>query len=58
MNQHIICSGEYGIGAMANNLALGCDCVGQIQYLASKSASSSYGTDSLDVLLLTMEAPW
>jgi len=36
MNQHIIYSGEYGIGAMANNLALGCDCVGQIQYLASK----------------------
>jgi Cu2+-containing amine oxidase len=28
-------SGEYGIGMMANNLALGCDCVGQIHYLAS-----------------------
>lgn len=26
-------SGEYGIGVMANNLALGCDCIGHIQYL-------------------------
>lgn len=26
-------SGEYGIGMMANDLALGCDCVGQIHYL-------------------------
>jgi len=37
MNQRILCSGEYGIGMMANDLALGCDCVGQIQYLASNS---------------------
>ncbi|KAK2464894.1 hypothetical protein APHAL10511_002970 [Amanita phalloides] len=26
-------SGEYGIGMMANELSLGCDCVGHIQYL-------------------------
>jgi len=26
-------SGEYGLGTMANELALGCDCVGQIHYL-------------------------
>ena len=29
----LICSGEYGIGMMANELSLGCDCVGHIQYL-------------------------
>ena len=26
-------SGEYGLGTMANELALGCDCLGQIHYL-------------------------
>ncbi|KAJ7099470.1 copper amine oxidase [Mycena belliarum] len=26
-------SGEYGMGAMANELTLGCDCLGQIHYL-------------------------
>ncbi|KAI0029007.1 peroxisomal copper amine oxidase [Vararia minispora EC-137] len=26
-------SGEYGMGTMANELALGCDCLGQIHYL-------------------------
>jgi primary-amine oxidase len=26
-------SGEYGVGMMANELSLGCDCVGHIQYL-------------------------
>lgn len=26
-------SGEYGIGMMANDLSLGCDCLGQIHYL-------------------------
>ncbi|KAK0466066.1 copper amine oxidase [Desarmillaria tabescens] len=26
-------SGEYGMGTMANELSLGCDCVGQIHYL-------------------------
>ncbi|KAG6887954.1 hypothetical protein C0992_010057 [Termitomyces sp. T32_za158] len=26
-------SGEYGMGAMANELSLGCDCLGQIHYL-------------------------
>jgi len=26
-------SGEYGMGTMANDLSLGCDCVGQIHYL-------------------------
>lgn len=28
-------SGEYGMGQMANELSLGCDCVGQIHYLVS-----------------------
>lgn len=28
-------SGEYGMGAMANDLSLGCDCLGTIHYLVS-----------------------
>lgn len=28
-------SGEYGMGTMANDLTLGCDCLGQIHYLVS-----------------------
>ena len=28
-------SGEYGMGTMANELSLGCDCLGQIHYLVS-----------------------
>ena len=28
-------SGEYGMGTMANELTLGCDCLGQIHYLVS-----------------------
>lgn len=30
------CSGEYGMGTMANELSLGCDCLGQIHYLVSE----------------------
>ena len=30
-------SGEYGMGTMANELSLGCDCLGQIHYLVSLS---------------------
>ena len=26
-------TGEYGMGTMANELALGCDCLGQIHYM-------------------------
>ena len=28
-------SGEYGMGTMANELSLGCDCLGKIHYLVS-----------------------
>ncbi|KAF7784980.1 hypothetical protein Agabi119p4_1145 [Agaricus bisporus var. burnettii] len=31
--KHAFDAGEYGIGQMANQLSLGCDCVGQIHYL-------------------------
>ncbi|KZT01994.1 peroxisomal copper amine oxidase [Laetiporus sulphureus 93-53] len=31
--KHAFDSGEYGMGTMANELALGCDCLGQIHYL-------------------------
>ncbi|KAE9395556.1 peroxisomal copper amine oxidase [Gymnopus androsaceus JB14] len=34
-------SGEYGMGTMANELALGCDCVGQIHYLPGSYVSHS-----------------
>ncbi|TCD61981.1 hypothetical protein EIP91_007645 [Steccherinum ochraceum] len=31
--KHAFDAGEYGMGTMANELALGCDCLGQIHYL-------------------------
>jgi len=31
--KHAFDSGEYGMGTMANELSLGCDCLGQIHYL-------------------------
>lgn len=31
-------SGEYGMGTMANDLSLGCDCLGKIHYLVRKRA--------------------
>ncbi|KAF9072114.1 peroxisomal copper amine oxidase [Rhodocollybia butyracea] len=34
-------SGEYGMGTMANELSLGCDCVGQIHYLPGSYVSHS-----------------
>ena len=32
-------SGEYGMGTMANELTLGCDCLGQIHYLVRDSCA-------------------
>ncbi len=32
--------GEYGVGAMANSLSLGCDCLGTIQYFDGHMADS------------------
>jgi Cu2+-containing amine oxidase len=32
-------SGEYGMGTMANELSLGCDCLGQIHYLVWSAAT-------------------
>ncbi|KAG5642009.1 hypothetical protein DXG03_003781 [Asterophora parasitica] len=34
-------SGEYGMGTMANELSLGCDCLGQIHYLPGAFVSHS-----------------
>lgn len=31
--KHALDIGEYGLGAMANSLELGCDCLGSIHYL-------------------------
>jgi primary-amine oxidase len=36
-------SGEYGLGTMANELALGCDCLGQIHYLVCFSHDFNAG---------------
>lgn len=30
---NLIDSGEYGLGALANSLTNGCDCLGEIRYL-------------------------
>lgn len=35
-------SGEYGMGTMANELSLGCDCVGKIHYLVRSSLILSW----------------
>lgn len=32
-------SGEYGMGTQANELSLGCDCLGQIHYLVRTVAA-------------------
>jgi Cu2+-containing amine oxidase len=32
-------SGEYGMGTQANELSLGCDCLGQIHYLVCTDAA-------------------
>ncbi|WP_232827663.1 primary-amine oxidase [Jiangella endophytica] len=32
-NKNVFDEGEYGLGAMANSLVLGCDCLGEISYL-------------------------
>ena len=34
---NVLSSGEYGMGTMANELTLGCDCLGTIHYLVSPS---------------------
>jgi hypothetical protein len=34
-----IFSGEYGMGSQANELSLGCDCLGQIHYLVRSDTS-------------------
>lgn len=34
-------SGEYGMGTMANELSLGCDCLGQIHYLVCLNIQGS-----------------
>lgn len=38
--------GEYGMGAMANDLSLGCDCLGKIHYLVRKRVINRTLADS------------
>jgi hypothetical protein len=35
-------SGEYGMGTMANELSLGCDCLGQIHYMVGVILNSEH----------------
>ena len=39
-HKNVFDMGEYGVGAMANSLALGCDCLGTIQYFDGHMADS------------------
>lgn len=48
---HDYCRGEYGMGTMANELSLGCDCLGQIHYLVSERPRTY-------VLCLTPVSAW
>ena len=42
-------SGEYGMGTMANELTLGCDCLGQIHYLVSYHQQGAH--DGIKILV-------
>jgi primary-amine oxidase len=39
-------SGEYGMGTQANELSLGCDCLGQIHYLVRSDIALALATPS------------
>ncbi|KAJ3782694.1 copper amine oxidase [Lentinula aff. detonsa] len=45
-------SGEYGMGTMANELSLGCDCVGQIYYLSPHVQPGAYVSHSGDAIII------
>ncbi|WRT64903.1 uncharacterized protein IL334_001842 [Kwoniella shivajii] len=40
-------TGEYGVGALANSLALGCDCLGSISYLDADFVTRSGGVQTI-----------
>ena len=45
--KHAFDTGEYGIGALANSLALGCDCLGSITYLDADFCTRSGGIETI-----------
>jgi primary-amine oxidase len=45
--KHAFDTGEYGIGALANSLALGCDCLGSITYLDFDSVTRGGGIETI-----------
>ncbi|WWC67423.1 uncharacterized protein I206_101331 [Kwoniella pini CBS 10737] len=45
--KHAFDTGEYGIGALANSLALGCDCLGSITYLDADFVNRAGGCDTI-----------
>jgi primary-amine oxidase len=45
--KHAFDTGEYGIGALANSLALGCDCLGSITYLDADFVTRAGGIETI-----------
>jgi hypothetical protein len=45
--KHAFDTGEYGIGALANSLALGCDCLGSITYLDAEFVTRAGGIETI-----------
>lgn len=45
--KHAFDTGEYGIGALANSLALGCDCLGSITYLDADFVTQAGGIETI-----------
>jgi primary-amine oxidase len=45
--KHAFDTGEYGIGALANSLALGCDCLGSITYLDADFCTRAGGVETI-----------
>jgi len=45
--KHAFDTGEYGVGALANSLALGCDCLGSITYLDADFVTRNGGIQTI-----------
>lgn len=45
--KHAFDTGEYGVGALANSLALGCDCLGSITYMDAEFVTRNGGIQTI-----------
>ncbi|EJT47203.1 peroxisomal copper amine oxidase (Methylamine oxidase) [Trichosporon asahii var. asahii CBS 2479] len=45
--KHAFDTGEYGVGALANSLALGCDCLGSISYMDAEFVTRNGGIQTI-----------